>query len=83
MSIATKCTCSRSLNGYCQERIEECRNLIKNTTSQVVTINKECLGVIYLLDTLLDFAGEAKESSISITTIDAVKIIKLLKQVSV
>jgi hypothetical protein len=30
---------------------------------------------------LLDFAGEAKKDSISISTTDAEKIIKLLKQV--
>lgn len=24
MSIATKCTCQRSLSGYCNSRIEEC-----------------------------------------------------------
>lgn len=25
MSIATKCTCQKSLNGYCNDKIEECQ----------------------------------------------------------
>lgn len=41
----------------------------------------EAFGLIYVLETLLDFAGEAKKDSISISTTDAVKIIKLLKQI--
>jgi hypothetical protein len=41
----------------------------------------EAFGIIYVLETLLDFAGEAKEDTISISTTDAVKIIKLLKQI--
>ena len=41
----------------------------------------EVFGLIYVLETLLDFAGEAKKDSISISTTDAEKIIKLLKQV--
>ena len=41
----------------------------------------EALGIIYVLETLLDFAGEAIEDTISISTIDAIKIIKLLKQI--
>ena len=41
----------------------------------------EAFGLIYILETLLDFAGEDKEDSISISTTDAKKIIKLLKQV--
>jgi hypothetical protein len=41
----------------------------------------EAFGIIYVLETLLDFAGEAKEDSINISTTDAVKIIKLLKQI--
>ena len=40
----------------------------------------EKLGIIYVLDTLLDFAGEAKKDSINISTSDALKIIKILKQ---
>ena len=42
---------------------------------------EEAFGIIYVLETLLDFAGEAKEDSISISTTDAEKIIKLLKQI--
>jgi hypothetical protein len=42
---------------------------------------EEAFGLIYVLETLLDFAGEAKKDSISISTTDAVKIIKLLKQI--
>jgi hypothetical protein len=42
----------------------------------------EAFGIVYVLETLLDFAGEAKEDTISISTIDAVKIIKLLKQIT-
>ena len=41
----------------------------------------EAFGIIYVLETLLDFAGEAKEDSINISTTDAEKIIKLLKQI--
>jgi hypothetical protein len=41
----------------------------------------ESFGLIYVLETLLDFAGEDNATSISISTIDAVKIIKLLKQI--
>lgn len=40
----------------------------------------EKLGIIYVLETLLDFAGEAKKHSINISSSDALKIIKLLKQ---
>ena len=40
----------------------------------------EAFGIIYTLETLLDFAGEDNATSISISTTDAVKIIKLLKQ---
>ena len=40
MSIATKCTCGHSMNGYCQERIKECMNLIRPTTLQNWKINK-------------------------------------------
>jgi hypothetical protein len=39
----------------------------------------EAFGIIYVLETLLDFAGEDNATSISISTTDAVKIIKLLK----
>ena len=42
---------------------------------------EEAFGIIYVLETLLDFAGEAKEDSINISTTDAEKIIKLLKQI--
>jgi hypothetical protein len=41
----------------------------------------EAFGIIYVLETLLDFAGEDNATSISINTTDAVKIIKLLKQI--
>lgn len=41
----------------------------------------EAFGIIYVLETLLDFAGEDNATSISISTTDAVKIIKLLKQI--
>jgi hypothetical protein len=41
----------------------------------------EAFGIIYVLETLLDFAGKDNETSISISTTDAVKIIKLLKQI--
>ena len=41
----------------------------------------EAFGLIYVLETLLDFAGEDNATSISISTTDAVKIIKLLKQI--
>ena len=41
----------------------------------------EAFGIIYVLETLLDFAGEDKATNISINTTDAVKIIKLLKQI--
>ena len=41
----------------------------------------EAFGIVYVLETLLDFAGEDNATSISISTIDAVKIIKLLKQI--
>ena len=44
-------------------------------------MKEESFGIIYVLETLLDFAGEAKEDTISISTTDAVKIIKLLKQI--
>ena len=40
----------------------------------------EAFGIIYVLETLLDFAGEDNATSISISTTDAEKIIKLLKQ---
>ena len=52
-----------------------------HTTLQNLTIDEECLGLIYVLDTLLDFAHDAEEQNISISTVDAVKIIKKLKQV--
>ena len=41
----------------------------------------EAFGLIYVLETLLDFAGEDKATNISISTTDAEKIIKLLKQI--
>jgi hypothetical protein len=41
----------------------------------------EAFGLIYVLETLLDFAGEDNATIISISTTDAVKIIKLLKQI--
>jgi hypothetical protein len=41
----------------------------------------EAFGIVYVLETLLDFAGEDNATSISINTTDAVKIIKLLKQI--
>lgn len=44
-------------------------------------MKQETFGIIYVLETLLDFAGEDNATSISISTIDAVKIIKVLKQV--
>ena len=40
----------------------------------------EAFGIIYVLETLLDFAGEDNATSISISTTDTEKIIKLLKQ---
>jgi hypothetical protein len=40
----------------------------------------ETFGIVYVLETLLDFAGEDNATSISISTTDAEKIIKLLKQ---
>ncbi len=79
MSIATKCTCG-SNPYYCDGLTEKCNNRL-NTTVQNLTINKEAFGIIYVLETLLDFAGEAKKDSISISTTDAIKIIKLLKQI--
>ena len=42
----------------------------------------EAFGLIYVLETLLDFAGEDNATSISISTTDAEKIIKLLKQIN-
>lgn len=42
---------------------------------------QEAFGLIYVLETLLDFAGEDKATNISFSTTDAVKIIKLLKQI--
>ena len=42
---------------------------------------EEAFGIIYVLETLLDFAGEDNATSISISTTDAEKIIKLLKQI--
>ena len=44
-------------------------------------MDEEAFGIIYVLETLLDFAGEDNATSISISTTDAVKIIKLLKQI--
>ena len=41
----------------------------------------EAFGIIYVLETLLDFAGEDNANNISISTTDAEKIIKLLKQI--
>ena len=41
----------------------------------------EAFGIIYVLETLLDFAGEDNATSINISTTDAEKIIKLLKQI--
>ena len=41
----------------------------------------EAFGLIYILETLLDFAGEDNTNNISISTTDAEKIIKLLKQI--
>jgi hypothetical protein len=44
-------------------------------------MKEESFGIIYVLETLLDFAGEDNATNISISTTDAVKIIKLLKQI--
>jgi hypothetical protein len=48
---------------------------------KINNMKDEAFGLIYVLETLLDFAGEAKKDSIIISTTDAVKIIKLLKQI--
>jgi hypothetical protein len=44
-------------------------------------MKEEAFGIIYVLGTLLDFAGEDNATNISISTTDAVKIIKLLKEI--
>ena len=74
----------------CCRSIEECHcgkypNQIKcycgHTTMCDCSPIDEAFGIIYVLETLLDFAGEDNATSISISTTDAEKIIKLLKQI--
>ena len=74
----------------CCRNVEECHcgkypKQIKcycgHTTTCDCSPIDEAFGIIYILETLLDFAGEDNATSISISTTDAVKIIKLLKQI--
>ena len=47
---------------------------------QALPDKEQKLGIIYILNTMLDFAGEAKENRISISTKTDENIIKLLKE---
>lgn len=35
MSIATKCTCQKSVNGYCNDKIEDCQQRIKPKSPKI------------------------------------------------
>ena len=82
-----KCYCGHTTTCDCSP-IDEPKDVVLGykTSLDAQMLDKiehidEAFGVIYVLETLLDFAGEDKEDSISISTTDAEKIIKLLKQI--
>ena len=82
-----KCYCGHTTTCDCSP-IDEPKDVVLGykTSLDAQMLDKiehidEAFGLIYVLETLLDFAGEDNATSINISTTDAVKIIKLLKQV--
>ena len=75
-------SCCRSIEEcHCGKYPKQIKCYCGHTTMCDCSPKDEAFGIIYVLETLLDFAGEGNATSISISTTDAVKIIKLLKQI--